>query len=242
MNHLKIIVALDFTNEQEALEFVDQLDPTTCRLKVGKAIFTRSGPAFVKKLISKGFDIFLDLKFYDIPHQVNLACRAATELGVWMIDVHALGGKRMLQAAREGVMSALSDNPSLKKPLLIAVTILTSFDEADLLEIGLAPPTALHVLKLAQLTQEAGLEGVVCSAQEASILREKMGPDFTLVTPGIRLKKASHDKDNDDQRRIVTPTDAIQMGADYLVVGRPITQSDHPMAVINEIQKMILVQ
>lgn len=235
MNDRRIIVALDFSHEEAALKFVEQLDPAQCRLKVGKALFTSSGPAFVKKLIEMGFEIFLDLKYHDIPHQVAAACYAATQLGVWMIDVHAFGGKRMLMAAREGVDRALIDNPISKRPILIAVTILTSFADDDLQEIGLSVDAESHVVRLAQLTKEAGLDGVVCSAQEASLLRELMGEEFTLVTPGIRLRSDS----NDDQRRIVTPDDAIRMGSDYLVIGRPITQAENPLAVVQDIQKMI---
>jgi len=220
-----IIVALDYDNEQAALDFVEQVTPELCKLKVGKGMFTQLGPDFVKKLIDRDFDVFLDLKFHDIPQTVASACKAAAALGVWMLNVHACGGLRMMRAAREAIDTC--DNP----PILIAVTVLTSMESNDLLEIGVTDSVEAQVLKLARLTQDAGLDGVVCSAQEASLLRKDMGDDFCLVTPGIRLA----DSKIDDQRRIVTPETAIANGANYIVIGRPITQSKEPKAALTQL-------
>lgn len=212
-----IIVALDFPDEKTTLAFVDLMDPTLCRLKIGKECFTAVGPQMVKALIDRGFDIFLDLKFHDIPNTVANACKAAADLGVWMLNVHALGGPKMLQAASQALAS------KVERPLLIAVTALTSMDDQELASVGLMP-AQITVPKLAKLAQENGLDGVVCSAQEASLLRAHCGQDFLLVTPGIRVDSVN----TDDQNRTMTPQAAIALGVDYLVIGRPITQSDHP--------------
>lgn len=221
----RIIVALDYPTAQEALALAGRLEPGSCRLKVGKELFTRAGPELVATLGKSGFDVFLDLKFHDIPNTVAAACHAAADLGVWMLNVHALGGARMLQAAREGV------ERSGRKPLLIAVTILTSMDASDLASVGLAGSPEDNVLRLAVLAETSGLDGVVCSSRETSALRERLADDFLLVTPGIRPAGSAAD----DQRRIMTPVEAVQSGSSYLVIGRPVTQADDPEGVLRTI-------
>ena len=225
INDPKIIVALDYAQAEDALELVKQLDPTLCRLKVGKELFTAAGPQFVEQLVKANFGVFLDLKFHDIPNTVAKACTAASNLGVWMLNVHASGGFEMMQAAQEAVQN------SPKKPLLIAVTVLTSMNQASLKQIGIQTDLATHVLNLATLTQQAGLSGVVCSALEANMLRTALGQDFCLVTPGIRPANASLD----DQSRVVTPADALKNGASYLVIGRPITKAANPLKALEAI-------
>lgn len=225
----KIVIALDFAYAKPALEFVQQIDPKLCRVKVGKELFTAAGPQLIEQLVKRDFSVFLDLKFHDIPNTVAKACEAASRLGVWMLNVHASGGLAMMQAAREGV------NKSGHDPLLIAVTVLTSMAEAELAEVGVQGTLLDHVKRLALLTQQAGLDGVVCSAQEASMLRAACGPDFCLVTPGIRPADAA----KDDQTRIVTPTQALSLGASYLVIGRPITQAANPLQALEQIIKSI---
>jgi len=220
-----VIVALDFDNQNSALALAEQLDPIQCRLKVGKELFTASGPELVKGLVNRGFDVFLDLKFHDIPNTAAKAVSAAADLGVWMANVHASGGSRMMSAAREALEQQGSEM------LLIGVTVLTSMDADDLLEIGIQRSPSEQVMHLAQLAQKCGLHGVVCSAQEASGLKTALGADFQLVTPGIRPA----DSAADDQRRIVTPQRAIQLGSDYLVIGRPITQAADPLQALIEI-------
>jgi len=217
MSDSKIIVALDFPDEASTMKLVERLNPDLCRLKIGKELFTRCGPDLVKRIVSIGYDVFLDLKYHDIPNTVANACKAAADLGVWMINVHALGGPAMLAAAR----NALSDADS---PLLIAVTILTSSSEDDLKAVGIDQSAKKMVRKLALLSKDQGLDGVVCSAQEVSELKTILGHDFILVTPGIRLPT----DDAGDQKRIVSPVDAVRQGSDYLVIGRPITQADDP--------------
>jgi orotidine-5'-phosphate decarboxylase len=221
----RVIVALDYADAQAALELVDRLETGSCRLKVGKELFTRAGPALVEKLCGKGFDVFLDLKFHDIPNTVANACHAAADLGVWMLNVHALGGERMLEAAREGVARA----PQV--PLLVAVTILTSMDASDIAGIGLAGTPEDNVLRLAGLAARCGLDGVVCSSREAGLLRERHGAGFRLVTPGIRPAGS----DAGDQRRVMTPVEAVRNGSDYLVIGRPVTRADDPAGVLRTI-------
>lgn len=221
----RVIVALDFPAASEALVFAARVTPQQCRLKVGFELFTSSGPTLVETLVQKGFDVFLDLKYHDIPSTVAGACAAAARLGVWMINVHALGGRRMLGAAREAL------DKSTHRPLLVGVTVLTSHGASDLDEIGLHTDPATQVLRLAQLVQDAGLDGVVCSAQEAPRLQTAHGPRFCLVTPGIRLAGGAHG----DQKRVVTPNDAIRQGAHYLVIGRAITQSPEPHVVLTAI-------
>lgn len=225
----KIVIALDFADAKPALEFVQQIDPKLCRVKVGKELFTAAGPQLIEQLVKRDFSVFLDLKFHDIPNTVAKACEAASRLGVWMLNVHASGGLAMMQAAREGV------NKSGHDPLLIAVTVLTSMAEAELAQVGVQGTLLDHVKRLAILTQQAGLDGVVCSAQEASMLRAACGPDFCLVTPGIRPADAA----KDDQTRIVTPTQALSLGASYLVIGRPITQAANPLQALEQIIKSI---
>lgn len=225
----RLIIALDFPSAQQALGFVKPLSPQSCRLKVGFELFVAAGPEFVSKLVDQGFDVFLDLKFHDIPNTVASACRAASKLGVWMMNVHALGGDKMLTAAVQAVKE------EEKPPLLIAVTILTSMDRHQLDGIGIGLKPEEQVLKLASLTKDSGLDGVVCSAQEAAMLNQHMGSTFNLVTPGIRPL----DSDKGDQSRIMTPYDAIKSGSSYLVVGRPITQADDPLAVIERVNQEI---
>jgi orotidine-5'-phosphate decarboxylase len=222
-----VIVALDFPTAQAAIELARNLSPQLCRLKVGKELFTRSGPALVEELQRMGFDIFLDLKFHDIPQTVAGAVRAAAGLGVWMVNVHASGGRRMMEAAREAIAG------SAHKPLLIAVTVLTSMSDEDLLELGYRESVQQRVLQLAALAADSGLDGVVCSAQEATALRAARGQQFCLVTPGIRLTG----DDAADQRRVVTPADAVRMGSDYLVIGRSITSAPDPLAALQRVHR-----
>ena len=221
-----VIVALDYANAGDALSFVDRVSPERCRLKIGKELFTAEGPQLVREVVKRGFDVFLDLKFHDIPNTVAKACAAAADLGVWMVNVHTLGGSKMMRAAREAI-----DN-SGNQPLLIGVTILTSMGPSDLEEVGLSGAPADNVGKLAQLAASSGLDGVVCSPQEVSLLREQLPPDFQLVTPGIRPAGSA----SGDQTRIMTPGEAIQSGSSYLVIGRPITQAPDPMQALANIE------
>lgn len=222
----RIIVALDYATAADALAIVDRLTPGLCRLKVGKELFTRSGPELVRQLVGLGFDVFLDLKFHDIPNTVAQACRAAADLGVWMMNVHAQGGRKMMGAAR-----AALEECGERRPLLIAVTILTSLGAEDLAEVGLGGTPADNVLRLATLARDCGLDGVVCSPLEAAALNRALGAQFRLVTPGVRPAGSAQD----DQRRVMTPADAIGAGASYLVIGRPITQAADPIAVLRAI-------
>ena len=226
----RIIVALDFSSVDDALGLVKTLDPATCRVKVGKELFTRAGPSFIETLHEMGFEVFLDLKFHDIPNTVAKACRAAADLGVWMVNVHALGGRRMMEAARDAIKDANH------RPLLIAVTILTSMGEEDLQEIGLPAEPEANVLRLAQLAERSGLDGVVCSPREVAALRQTVSESFSLVTPGVRPAGVS----TDDQKRVTTPEDAIRTGSSYLVIGRPITQAENPRAALEKINSAIL--
>lgn len=226
MKQTKIIVALDFADAASALTLVERLEPALCRLKVGKELFTVAGPDLVRALVARGFEVFLDLKFHDIPNTVAAACRAAAGLGVWMLNVHASGGRRMMTAAQQ----ALADMP--QRPLLIAVTVLTSMSAEDLIEVGVSDAPADQVLRLARLSQACKLDGVVCSAQEAAMLRTELGAGFRLVTPGIRPAGA----DTGDQRRVMTPAEALCAGATDLVIGRPITAAVDPLAALKQIQ------
>ncbi|MDX1755661.1 MAG: orotidine-5'-phosphate decarboxylase [Marinobacter sp.] len=227
----KIIVALDFPSEGPALALVDTLNPELCRLKVGKELFTRSGPQFVRAIQDRGFEVFLDLKFHDIPNTTSAAVAAAADLGVWMVNVHAAGGAKMMEACRARLESFGTD-----RPLLIAVTVLTSMAAEDLQGIGIAASPQEQVSRLAALTARCGLDGVVCSAQEAPILKREQGVDFTLVTPGIRPLSAA----KGDQQRVMTPADALAAGSDYLVIGRPITQAADPLAALEAIHQEIV--
>ena len=224
----RVIVALDYSDSQSALSLVDQLDPTLCRLKVGKELFTRCGPEIVRSLVDRKFDVFLDLKFHDIPNTVARACAAAADLGVWMLNVHALGGPAMLDAARK----ALSGPDS---PLLIAVTLLTSSGPRELEALGISQTPLELVQRLATMAAIAGLDGVVCSSQEAAMLARQHGDDFVLVTPGIRLQGVAED----DQQRVMTPARAVAQGAHYLVIGRPIVQADDPVQTLLTINSEI---
>ena len=224
----RVIVALDFDNQHSALQLAEQLDPSQCRLKVGKELFTVAGPQLVKALVERDFDVFLDLKFHDIPNTAAKAVSAAADLGVWMTNVHACGGSRMMEAAQHSLQQKGSEM------LLIAVTVLTSMEQADLQQVGVSNGPTEQVLHLARLAKSSGLQGVVCSAQEASALKADLGADFKLVTPGIRLP------DSATERRIVSPVDAITSGSDFLVIGRPITQSADPLATLNQINQSLL--
>jgi len=233
----RVLVALDFANPMHALALADRLDPRTCGLKVGKEMFVVAGPEPVRWMIERGFNVFLDLKFHDIPNTVAQACAAATRLGVWMIDVHAAGGREMLVAARQAVRET-ANGRGTPRPWLIGVTVLTSLGDESLREIGFADGATQGVTRLARLTQDCGLDGVVCSAQEAATLRAACGPEFQLVTPGIRPAGATPD----DQARIITPEAAVANGADYLVIGRPITQAADPVAALAAINAALLSQ
>jgi orotidine-5'-phosphate decarboxylase len=226
-----VIVALDFPEQQQALDLVKRLDPSRCRVKIGKEMFTRSGPQLVEKIAGLGYEIFLDLKFHDIPNTVAGACRSAADLGVWMINVHTLGGKRMMEAAREAV------EKSTARPLLIGVTILTSMGQEDIAQIGLAGTPAENVQRLASLAHDAGLDGVVCSPKEVEMLRGNIPAEFKLVTPGIRPAWS----EKGDQTRITTPADAIHLGSDYLVIGRPITAAVDPLEALGKIEAELSV-
>ncbi len=229
MSNSRIIVPLDFNTVEQALELVEKLQPDLCRLKVGKELFTITGPVLVEKLISKGFDIFLDLKFHDIPTTVARACAVAADSGVWMVNVHASGGSEMMSLAREEI-----DKKS-HHPLLIGVTILTSMNQEALTEIGIQCSVEEQVMRLAQLTFNAGLDGIVCSAHEVKMLRDNLGEKFKLITPGIRPSSSN----NDDQKRVMTPGQAIKAGSDYLVIGRPITRAADPGQALKEISEEI---
>lgn len=224
----RIIVALDMPDAESALRWVGQVTPALCRLKVGKELFTAAGPELVETLVQRGYSVFLDLKYHDIPNTVAGAVRAAAALGVWMVNVHASGGSEMLRAARAALGQA--DD----RPRLIAVTMLTSLDGAAMAELGLPEP-AVMVPLLARLAQDCGLDGVVCSAQEASVLKRLCGPDFLLVTPGIRPEGSAAD----DQQRIMTPEAARAAGADYLVIGRPLTRAEDPVALLWHINQRL---
>ncbi|MBK9160610.1 MAG: orotidine-5'-phosphate decarboxylase [Nitrosomonadales bacterium] len=229
MNDPKIIVALDYPQAAPALALADRLQPGLCRLKVGKELFTVAGPQLVEQLQQRGFEIFLDLKYHDIPNTTAQACKAAAGLGVWMVNVHALGGRKMLEAAREALAKGAH------RPRLIAVTMLTSMAQEDLADIGITATPAEMVSRLAMLARDSGLDGVVCSAQEAALLRERCGSGFCLVTPGIRPAQASLD----DQSRVMTPQAALLAGSSYLVIGRPITRADDPLQALLTINQEI---
>jgi len=229
MSDSKIIIALDYPSADAALALAKQLDPQRCRLKIGKELFTRSGPKTVEMLTNQGFDIFLDLKYHDIPNTVAKACAAAADLGVWMMNVHALGGQAMMMAAKESLGSQAD------RPLLIAVTLLTSMDQATFNQIGLQGSITDTVLRLAKLADDSGLDGVVCSAQEATQLRAERGNDFQLITPGIRPANSVQG----DQHRTMTPAEAVNAGSSYLVIGRPITGAENPMAALEAIEESL---
>lgn len=220
-----IVVALDYPTMAQSIEMAKRLDPSQCRLKVGKELFTTAGPVILDELHTLGFDIFLDLKFHDIPNTVANAVSVAAKAGVWMVNIHASGGRRMMEASANALQQ-LSDN----KTLLIAVTVLTSMDQSDLIEIGIEATPEQHVKRLAALAKASGMDGVVCSAQESSMLSTELGKDFVLVTPGIRPVGS----EQGDQKRIMTPAQAMAAGSHYLVMGRPITQANDPIAVLTQ--------
>jgi orotidine-5'-phosphate decarboxylase len=229
MNNPRVIVALDYPDAPSAQAMVARLSPSLCRVKVGKELFTAAGPRFVEDLVRAGYDVFLDLKYHDIPNTVGQACRAAAALGVWMLNVHALGGRAMMEAAYR----ALSGVP--RRPLLIAVTVLTSHAAEDLAQIGLDGTPRAAAERLARLAHDSGLDGVVCSAQEAAALRAAHGERFLLVTPGIRTAADGAD----DQKRVTTPAEAVRNGASYLVIGRPVTKAADPLAVLRAVNQEI---
>ncbi|OCG15613.1 orotidine 5'-phosphate decarboxylase [Gilliamella sp. Fer1-1] len=221
-----IIIAVDFADVKSAWNFIDRVEPKDCRLKIGKELFTHAGPEFIKQIMQKGFDVFLDLKFHDIPNTVAKAVTAAADLGIWMTNVHASGGARMMTAAKDALYSYGKD-----APILIAVTVLTSMESTDLQEIGINASPLEQATKLAMLAKNCGLDGVVCSAKEVQSFRTRLGSDFKLVTPGIRPAGSNPD----DQRRIMTPQRAQAAGSDYLVIGRPITQAEDPAKALKTI-------
>jgi orotidine-5'-phosphate decarboxylase len=225
MSDPRIIVALDCRDAPAAMALVSRLDPALCRVKIGKELYTAAGPSLVHRLQEAGYGIFLDLKYHDIPNTVASACSAAAALGVWMMNVHALGGRAMMSAAA-GALARFSPRPKL-----VAVTVLTSMTGVDLKEVGIAGDPQQAVSRLARLARSCGLDGVVCSAQEAASLRKECGSGFCLVTPGVRPATAA----KDDQQRVATPRQAIAGGADYLVIGRPITQAPDPLAALRAI-------
>ena len=226
----RVIVALDYKNEEDALRFVELVNPSLCKLKVGKELFTHTGPNFVSNLIKRGFDVFLDLKFYDIPSTVSKAVAAADDMGVWMTDIHASGGSKMMEEAR----NTLDKNNS--EMLIIAVTVLTSLSRSDLSEVGISFSPEQQVSKLASLAKKSGMDGVVASALEAAELRNSYGDDFILVTPGIRHNLVTIN----DQKRVMTPSQAIFSGSNYLVIGRPITQASNPVSALKLVNDEIL--
>jgi orotidine-5'-phosphate decarboxylase len=228
-NPPQIIVALDVSTQEDALALVTNLDPRLCRVKVGNELFTRIGPRMVEALQNRGFSVFLDLKFHDIPNTVAGACRAAAALEVWMVNVHAAGGRRTMEAAREAVEA------STARPLLTAVTVLTSLDAGDLESVGLGGSAESHVINLAKLAESAGLDGVICSPRELEGLKGSVSDDFLRVTPGIR--KGGQEKS--DQKRVTTPAEAMALGAHYLVIGRPITEAEDPAKALEEIAEEI---
>ncbi len=225
----RIVIALDYADASSARILLKELDPSACRVKIGKELFTRCGPAFVEEVIAQGFDVFLDLKYHDIPNTVAKAVLAAAEIGVWMVNFHASGGRAMMEAASSALVA------SAHRPLLIAVTVLTSMSHADLKEVGVDASPESQVLRLASLARDCGIDGVVCSAQETSMLASSLGREFALVTPGIRPAGDT----GDDQKRIMTPGEAIRAGSHFLVIGRPITQHPRPNDKIQEIVKEI---
>jgi len=231
-----IVVALDYPTMAQSIEMAKRLDPSQCRVKVGKELFTTAGPVILDELHKLGFDIFLDLKFHDIPNTVANAVSAAAKAGVWMVNVHATGGRRMMEASANALQS-LASQTGKDKTLLIAVTVLTSMDQSDLVEIGIDSTPEQHVSRLAKLAQSSGMDGVVCSAQESKLLSTELGKDFVLVTPGIRPVGSAQG----DQKRIMTPQDAMEAGSHYLVMGRPITQSQDPIAVLTSVNQSLLV-
>lgn len=227
MSNPKIIVALDFSSEQEVLRLIERLDPHHCALKVGLEMFSAFGPSFVEKLVKKNFKVFLDLKFHDIPTTVARACQVCAKLGVWMMNLHASGGLDMMQAARES-LEALNKE---ERPLLIAVTVLTSMNESDLFTLGVQNKLETQVKHLAQLTNSAQLDGIVCSALEVPTIKQACGKSFLTVTPGIRPEGTQ----KQDQQRVTTPWQAIELGSDFLVIGRPITQAQDPAKALDGI-------
>ncbi len=228
-----IITALDYNSANDALAFVEKIDPSLTRLKVGKELFTLAGPDFVENLQALGFDVFLDLKFHDIPNTVAGALSVAASMGVWMVNVHASGGPRMLEAARKAVPVAGQHGGTR----LIAVTVLTSMDDTELNQVGVELTAEQQVISLTQLSISQGLDGVVCSAKEVELIRSIAPASFLTVTPGVRPAKAN--VNNDDQRRVMTPADAKKAGSSYLVIGRPITQAENPLEALQEIHTQI---
>jgi orotidine-5'-phosphate decarboxylase len=224
-----ILVALDFPSAESAVALARQLNPSLCRVKVGKELYTRCGPVILEELHKLGFEVFLDLKFHDIPNTTAQAVGVAADMGVWMVNVHASGGQRMMQACADKL------SQYKQAPLLIGVTVLTSMERSDLAGIGIDAEPMEHVMRLASLTKDCGLDGVVCSSHEVTQLKRTLGAEFKLVTPGIRPASA----ELGDQRRVMTPAEALNAGSDYLVIGRPITKADNPLAALEAIVQSI---
>lgn len=225
MNTKPLLIALDYNRGADALALAAQLSPGLCRLKIGKELYTREGRQLVEALQGIGYDIFLDLKYHDIPNTVASALRVAAEMGVWMVNVHASGGRKMLETAADALAHYR------QPPLLIAVTVLTSLGDGELREIGINEPLAAHVARLTALAASSGLNGVVCSAHEAGAVKAAHGRGFLTVTPGIRPAGSSAD----DQTRTMTPAAALQAGSDYLVIGRPVTRAEKPAVALADI-------
>ena len=228
MNDSKVIVALDFSSLIETEFFLKKIKGQNCRLKVGKELFTSEGPNIIKLIQRYGFEIFLDLKFHDIPNTVSSAIKASCNFGVWMVNIHASGGKQMMLAAREAVDS------SSHKPLLIAVTILTSFDKSSYQELGFKNDLQEQIAYLAIMSEKSGMDGIVCSANDISSIKPLVEDKFQFITPGIRIENS-----NDDQKRVTTPENAISNGSNYIVIGRPVTLSDDPATIIQKINQRI---
>lgn len=224
----RLIVALDLPTADAASRMAERLQQRAGLFKIGFELFSAEGPVLARYLAARGAGVFLDLKYHDIPNTVRAASREAAALGVSMFNVHASGGRAMMAAAREGAEAGASGG---KRPLVLAVTVLTSLSQADMTEVGINGGAEEAVLRLARLAQRSGLDGVVASAQEAAAIREACGPGFVIVTPGIRPASAAAG----DQARVKTPADALRAGADYLVVGRPITAAADPESATDAI-------